>query len=104
MALETKSQLRNKITQQGALIKQKDSLIKSISLSSRDFFKVFGFTKKDDNNLTDPYKQLPTVYSCIRAKAKNLAQVPFRLYQGEKEVTSGQVYELFQSVNPYTQR
>jgi HK97 family phage portal protein len=47
------------------------------------------------DEVTDPYRQHVWVYVAIRKRAENVAQVPFRIYQGEDEVTQGPIAELF---------
>lgn len=37
------------------------------------------FGSDEEKSLRSPYKQLPVVYSCIQAKARNIAKVPFVL-------------------------
>lgn len=56
---------------------------------------------EETSKLTRPYEQLSAVYASIRAKAMNLAQVPFRVYQIGKEEPEekGELVDLFNYVN-----
>lgn len=78
-----------------------DSTVKK-GISLRDPVLASMFGDGDKEKLASPYTQIPVVYSAIRAKAMNISQVPFRLYKigSENEITSGPIYNLFQSVNP----
>ena len=50
--------------------------------------------------ISDPLRQQPWVNIAVTLLASNLARAPFKLYQGENEVTSGPVFDLFSDVNP----
>lgn len=64
--------------------------------------------RQDETRLTKPYSQQAVVYACVAAKARNIAQVPFKLYSlGSKrddEITSGTIYDLFRNPNPTVSR
>jgi len=77
---------------------------KSVSLSDPILTEIFGTGEK--TKLQTPYTQLSVVYAAIRAKAINVSQVPFKIYpiKGEEPVTSGSIYDLFENVNPYSNK
>lgn len=57
-----------------------------------------------EENLTRPYVQHPVFYAGVRAKARNIAQVPFRLYVKGSDVPfereNHPLVRLFDDVNP----
>lgn len=55
------------------------------------------FSRDNKNKLTAPYSQHPAVYSCIRAKSRNVAQVPFEIFKGtnDKPEKNGALVQLF---------
>jgi HK97 family phage portal protein len=57
----------------------------------------------DDDELTNAYKQLPTVYACINSKARNISNVPFRITrQGSDNILENvPITNLFENPNPY---
>ena len=75
----------------------------SISIRDPILAKIFG---TDKGTLSNPYTQLSIVYASIRAKANNLAQVPFKIYvKGtDDEITKGPIIDLFNNVNPQSNR
>ena len=77
---------------------------KSYSMKDPYLAKIFGSGAED--NLTDPYSQISVVYAAVRAKAVNVAQVPFRVYpkDGDEEITRGPIVNLFNYVNPYSSK
>lgn len=52
----------------------------------------------------EPYRRYSWLQIAIYKKAKAMASCPFKIYEGEEEVTDGPVYELFRDVNPYMSR
>lgn len=77
---------------------------KSVSLSDPILTEIFGTAEK--TKLQTPYNQLSVVYAAIRAKAINISQVPFKIYPIGKEnpIESGPIYDLFENVNPYSNK
>ena len=59
------------------------------------------FFNETQSKLTKPYTQLPAVYSCIRAKSRNISQVPFEIFKGDndKPDTRGAMVELWKGDN-----
>ncbi len=70
--------------------------------------KLLSWSYGDDTDLTRPYAQHPVFYAAVRAKARNIAQVPFRLYQrgSDKpfENEKHPLVQLFDDVNPHYSR
>lgn len=60
----------------------------------------------EEKTLRSPYRQLPVVYACIQAKARNIAKVPFVLHEeGSGDVIeSGPLVDLFANPNKVTSR
>ena len=77
---------------------------KSISLSDPILTEIFSTGEK--KKLTTPYSQLSVVYAAVRAKAINVSQVPFKIYpiNGEDEIKKGSIIDLFENVNPYSNK
>jgi len=82
----------------------KGLLSKSVSMNNPVLADIFNWgdinADAKAERLKSAYTQLPAVHACIKWKARNFAQVPFRLYKNEKEVESGNVWDLFQNFNP----
>ena len=55
-------------------------------------------------SIGDPMAQHAWVNIAVSVRAKNIARAPFRIYQGDEEVTSGEVFDLFKNVNPFMSR
>ncbi len=75
-----------------------------IRLTDPGVRKVFGIDLGDQEELTDPFKQLPIVRAAISAKAANIAQVPFVIRQrgaDEPVPENHPLVELFNDINPY---
>ncbi len=51
--------------------------------------------------VNNAYKKQVWVYACIKKRAENIARVPFKLYNGDKEIISGPAFQLFKFINPY---
>lgn len=62
------------------------------------------FADGEEKALKSPYRQLPVVYACIQAKARNIAKVPFVLKRiGDDEpLTDGPLVDLFARPNEIT--
>jgi HK97 family phage portal protein len=100
-----------------------------LTLRDREMVKILGWRLPGDSAITDPYQQLSTVYACITIKARNIAAVPFKLYERSNasrrlsgkdwqtkmalvkakaaegsEVTSGVPWLVFQRPNALTSR
>lgn len=76
---------------------------KAVSIKDPNFMAQFpGWTGTSDKKLTRPYTQISAVYAAVRAKARNIAQVPFVITkQGSEEpIKSGPLFDLFENVNP----
>jgi HK97 family phage portal protein len=56
---------------------------------------------EDNEKVTDAYTQSPAVYAAVKAKATNVAQVPFEIFPlgGEQPVETGPIATLFDNVN-----
>jgi len=84
--------------------------VKSISLNDPILARIFAGTYGTGNNaigeLRDPLYQIPIVYACVRARAVNIGQVPFKLYRKgtEDAITSGGLVDLFNNPNPLHSR
>ncbi len=52
-------------------------------------------------SVTDAYKQVAWVNIAIDKRSSNIARAKWKLFNGDTEVTSGPVYNLFRDVNPY---
>ena len=77
------------------------TLAKSLTFQDPALARLMNWNNpKTTEQLTSPYRQLAAVHSCIKWKARNFAQPPFRIYRGDVEVVTGSVYELFQNINP----
>jgi HK97 family phage portal protein len=78
--------------------------LKSVSIRPTDpiLAKILGIGGKDEK-LSEPYRQVSMVYACVNAKARNVAQVPFRIYRKGSDVPieQGRAFDLFESPNPY---
>jgi HK97 family phage portal protein len=89
----------NKIRKQVANI-----LLKGVSVTPKDPVMGSLFTEwgQEQGTLTDPYKQLSIIYAAISTKARNISQVPFRIYSlaNDNEVKSGTLYNLYNTPNP----
>lgn len=91
-------------------VRQELDHIKSISLNDPRLARIFAGTYDQGagklGELKDPLYQIPIVYACIRARAVNLAQVPFLLYRKGTEdvITSGPLVDLFLDPNPLHSR
>lgn len=74
---------------------------KEYTLTNPYFTKMFSVLS-DGSDLTAPYQQHPVVHAAIRAKARNLGQVPLLLYRegSDSPVHAGPVWQLFETVNP----
>ena len=74
-------------------------------LSSPYLVRMLNLSTGDDAVLSRPFLQHPVFYAAIRAKARNIGQVPFLLYEkGSDEVFDNwrhPLYRLFEDVNPY---
>lgn len=60
-----------------------------------------------DRDIAKPYPEHTAFFSAVRSKARNIAQVPFRLYRGDVEITDDTkdpMAVLFRLVNPYCSR
>lgn len=62
-----------------------------------------------EHTIARPFAQNPWVYACVRAIAQAGAHIPFKLWDGDKEIEDtkgkyGHVYKLFRDVNPYFSR
>jgi HK97 family phage portal protein len=58
--------------------------------------------------ITNPYAQCVWVYFCVNTISQNIARVPLKIMTGvkgdkdkEKEVSGGQLFDLFEQPNPY---
>jgi HK97 family phage portal protein len=54
--------------------------------------------------LINAYQQSSWVYAAVSAKAAKLAQAPFKLYAGERELTEGAAVDLFRRPHPHLDR
>ena len=72
-----------------------------VSPSNPHFQRIFGWDS-EEQPLSEPYKQLPAVYACNRVLARNTAQVPWQLFQGDAEIpmARGPMVTLFETINP----
>ncbi len=79
-----------------------DSFVKGISMQDPVLKRIFNWQdiNSEAPKLAEPYRQLPAVHACVKWKARNFAQVPFRLYSGDREIEKGPAYDLFQELNP----
>lgn len=79
-----------------------DYLAKALSMKDPTLARIFNWqdVNKDTPSLKRPYSQLPAVHSCIKWKARNFAQVPYKIFAGEKEITKGPIVDLFDTINP----
>ncbi len=77
-----------------------------IKLTDPRFRRAFGIDSGQQTILSDPFKQLPVVRAAILAKARNIAQVPFRiaLKGSEEPLESGPMVDLFNDVNPFASK
>jgi len=69
-----------------------------VSPTNSHFRRIFGWDT-EDKKITKPYEQIATVYACNRVIARNVAQVPFVIKQGDNPVTTGPIIALFNNVN-----
>ena len=80
-------------------------IAKSFELSSAPstVFSGISIAGDDTPKLTRPYEQLAVVHSAIRAKAVNLAQVPFRIYRtgADEPESGGPIVGLFEKPNTH---
>jgi len=77
---------------------------KGISLKDPTLAAIFS-NMASTGKLTTPYRQLASVYACVRAIAVNIAQVPFEVYKKGSDVPdTGYMGDLFQNVNPNLSR
>lgn len=57
-----------------------------------------------DEEVTDPYAQHWAIYACVNARARAIASVPFRLWNGPgdkaSEITSGPLFDVLQNPHP----
>jgi HK97 family phage portal protein len=79
-----------------------ENVAKSLSMKDPTLARIFNWQdiNNDTPSLNRPYSQLPAVHSCIKWKARNFAQVPYKIYAGEKEIAKGPVVDLFNEINP----
>lgn len=54
-------------------------------------------------NIGNAFEKHVWVYVCVNVIARNLAQIPFKIYKkgSDKELKGGYEYELFKNINPY---
>jgi len=84
-----------------------DKLTGGVSLAEKDvtlrtpYLRSLLNLDEDNEKVTDAYSQSPAVYAAIRAKATNVAQVPFEVYLqgGEDPIESGPIHTLFDNPN-----
>ena len=80
-------------------------IAKSFELSSAPstVFSGISIAGDDTPKLTRPYEQLAVVHAAIRAKAVNLAQVPFRIYRigADEPEAGGPIVGLFEKPNTH---
>jgi HK97 family phage portal protein len=78
---------------------------KSSRQTERTLAQILGGS--DADSLNDAYRQLPIVRRCVGTRARNIAQVPFRLFKGnatEPATIGDPMVNLFESVNPWTNK
>ena len=77
------------------------------SPSDTNFWKSFTQMMTGNNGISQPYAQSVWVYSAVKKIATNISGTPFKLYRNEadgekKEVTEGELVNLFKRPNPDT--
>lgn len=95
-------QIKVELDESRKTVEELQNLAKSLSMKDPTLARIFGWQdiNNDTPSLKRPYSQLPAVHSCIKWKARNFAQVPYKIYSGEKEIVKGPVVELFNEINP----
>lgn len=77
-----------------------------INLNDRILFQLFPDTFGTGGkklNLDNAYKTIAVLHSCIRIRAKNIAQCPLKLYtyRGDTEITSGYWFDMLEDPNNF---
>lgn len=76
----------------------------TLNLNSSRLWDILRENKvNQEEELVRPWQQVPVVKAAIRAKAGNIAHVPFRLYPtgSEEPIETGPIVDLFDDVNPH---
>lgn len=63
------------------------------------FLRGFDMQSGNQTQLSNPYYQHVSVFRCINLIASTVANVPFKLYSGDKEVKSGKEFNLINNPN-----
>jgi len=75
------------------------------NLNDRTLFELYPDVFKSNKKLQlpDAYKTIAILYACVRARAKNIAQCPLKLYtyKNDKEIKDGYWYNLFEDPNNF---